>query len=188
MLFSRRITEKREDYLTDVLAELVAKYKKRDNVDAIVCCCNKEHRFYISNGHLCGAYPAPKTGNELWLDIIIDGPISDELKKEIESDEEKYNNPTFRWKSGVDLVITLSSREDFKEFKTEEIYADKEKFEKENWYDIWNIRHLYVSNILYDKDSYYKYLSRQFIDFESDDKNKIDLNYEKVENKIKEYK
>ena len=168
-MFRRIITKKRKNILEDEIVKVVQGYKKREDVECIWFRLYKEpfNSLFINN--------------VLWLNIVFKEPINDEIKHDFRLVNEKYNNNSFKRKSGVDFIIEPSSRMDYKIWKHEDISADdKDIFcNKEGVL----FRALYFSHMVYDKDGYYNLVKHQFdnyLDMDNyNDNLEIDLDYSK---------
>jgi hypothetical protein len=193
MIFRRKITEKRVSYLTDTIAEIVAKYKKREDVECIYFHSYRDHVIELIDEHIIAfSKPEGLTGNSLLITIVFSGEITDEIEKELNEEKEKYRNSRFRRNAGFDIFFYPDSRKNYKLVNIENVdINDKYFFSKLN--GGIEIRDLNLSTIVYDKtdDGYYNKVAHQlddYVNFKEIDKTDsitLDINIDSISSKQK---
>ncbi len=172
-VFRKKITEERRENLERIIQEIVDELKARGDIECIF------YNFYKCERDLS------KTGNEFYMQLVYNGEVTDEVMQEFRRYNEKYLTREIMNKTGVEIIIYPKSIKYFK-------FLDPSELDFSKGYPIDNhscfqIRCLYTSTIIYDKDGLYNQMAHQFdeyYDMESfvrGNKNKIniDINVEK---------
>lgn len=162
-IFRKKITEARKEYLEEVIGNLVFELKEREDVECISYICFKEDRLNM---------PASPTGNTFELKVILNCAINQNIEEEFEKYERKFCNDNFFKKSGVEFIISLSNNKNYRILDAKRMnFTNRELLFGD--YRVRYVRHLYLSNIIYDKDGYYSKVAHQFDDY-------YDMNKERI--------
>ena len=156
------ITEKRKKEIVKVVSEIVAKYKKREDVECIYCCCYKENIFLYLDDYPF-IRPSSNTGNKLIINIVFKGEVPEKTNLEVCADQKEYYDLNTYKKTGVDLKIETKTSKEFAIVDKSKIDFSNGDFIYESAYGV-NISNLNLSTILYDAtlDKRYSKLAHQF--------------------------
>ena len=158
------VTNKRKTEIVKTVSEIAAKYKKREDVECIYCCCYKENIFLYLDDYPF-IRPSSNTGNKLVINIVFKDEVPEKANLEICADQEEYNDLNFYKKTGVDLEIKTKTSKEFAIVDKSKINFSNGDFIYEVAYGV-NISNLNLSTILYDAtlDNRYTKIAHQFDD------------------------
>ena len=158
------LTNKRKTEIVKTVSEIVAKYKKREDVECIYCCCYKENIFLYLDDYPF-IRPSSNTGNKLVINIVFKDEVPEKANLEVCADQKEYNDLNFYKKTGVDLEIKTKTSKEFAIVDKSKIDFSNGDFIYEVAYGV-NISNLNLSTILYDAtiDNRYTKIAHQFDD------------------------